>query len=106
MTDTKIPFSRIFWPTLVAIGIALSLGLVFFFLILGGIIGSFSEFGPEPYAVENKSILHVSYHKSITMMLLWCLPVVQKEASKKKMLKMGQVSGSRSDRMRTYGHQK
>jgi protease-4 len=65
MTDTKIPFSRIFWPTLVAIGIALSLGLVFFFLILGGIIGSFSEFGPEPYAIENKSILHVTLKGTI-----------------------------------------
>jgi protease-4 len=65
MTDTKIPFSRIFWPTLVAIGIALSLGLVFFFLILGGIIGSFSEFGPEPYTIENKSILHVTLKGTI-----------------------------------------
>ena len=65
MTDSKIPFSRIFWPTLVAIGIALSLGLVFFFLILGGIIGSFSEFGPEPYAIENKSILHVTLKGTI-----------------------------------------
>ena len=65
MTDTKIPFSRIFWPTLVAIGIALTLGLVFFFLILGGIIGSFSSFGPEPYAVENKSILHVTLKGTI-----------------------------------------
>lgn len=39
-------------------------------------------------------------------MLLWCLRVVQKAASKKKMLKMGQASGSRCDRMQTYGHQK
>jgi protease-4 len=65
MTDSKIPFSRIFWPTLVAIGIALSLGLVFFFLILGGIIGSFSEFGPAPYAIENKSILRVTLDGNI-----------------------------------------
>jgi protease-4 len=65
MTDTKIPFSRIFWPTLVAIGIALSFGLVFFFLILGGIIGSFSDFGPAPYAIENKSILHVTLKGTI-----------------------------------------
>jgi protease-4 len=65
MTDTKIPFSRIFWPTLVAIGIALSFGLVFFFLILGGIIGSFSDFGPAPYAIENKSILHVTLEGNI-----------------------------------------
>lgn len=65
MTDSKIPFSRIFWPTLVAIVIALSLGLVFFFLILGGIIGSFSDFGPAPYALENKSILHVTLEGNI-----------------------------------------
>ena len=65
MTDTKITFSRIFWPTLVAIGISLTLGLVLFFLILGGVIGSFSEFGPEPYAVENKSILHVTLKGTI-----------------------------------------
>ena len=73
MTDTKIPFSRIFWPTLVAIGIALSLGLVFFFLILGGIIGSFSEFGPEPYAIENKSILQIKKKlKKLKIIFDWC----------------------------------
>ena len=58
--ENKIPFSRIFWPSLVAVAIALFLGMVFFFLVLGGIIGSFANFGPAPYAVENASILRMN----------------------------------------------
>lgn len=63
--QTKISFGRIFWPTLVAIGIALFLGMIFFFLVLGGIIGSFSSFGPEPNVLENKSILHLTLEGNI-----------------------------------------
>jgi len=58
--ENKIPFSRIFWPSLVAVAFALFLGMVFFFLVLGGIIGSFANFGPAPYAVENASILRMN----------------------------------------------
>ena len=58
--ENKIPFSRIFWPSLVAVAIALFLGMVFFFLVLGGIIGSFANFGPAPYALENASILRMN----------------------------------------------
>jgi hypothetical protein len=59
MSESRISFGRIFWPTLVALGVALFLGMVVFFLVLGGVIGSFSNFGPEPYAVEKGSILHM-----------------------------------------------
>lgn len=66
MSDTKISFGRIFWPSLVAIGVSLVLGTLFFFLILGGIIGSFAEFGPEPYAVKKESILHLKLEGQIS----------------------------------------
>ena len=65
MSENKIPFSRIFWPSITAVGVALLIGMIFFFLILGGIIGSLSEFGPEPFAVEDKSVLHITLNGTI-----------------------------------------
>ena len=65
MTDFKIPFSRIFWPSLLAIIIAVFVGLFMFLLVIGGIIGSFSEFGPEPIAVNENSILHMQLNGQI-----------------------------------------
>ena len=57
-TESKVSFGKVFWPSLVAIMIASIAGLVFFFLILGGIIGAFSDFGPEPLELKEKTILH------------------------------------------------
>jgi protease-4 len=65
MSDFKIPFSRIFWPSLLAIIIAVFVGLFMFLLVIGGIIGSFSEFGPEPIAVNENSILHMQLNGQI-----------------------------------------
>lgn len=59
MTDTKISFGKIFWPSFLAVFVAGLVGMIFFFLILGGIVGSFSEFGPKPLAIKDKTILHM-----------------------------------------------
>ena len=59
MSETKISFGKIFWPSFLAVFIAGLVGMIFFFLILGGIIGSFGSFGPKPLALEDKTILHV-----------------------------------------------
>ncbi|NBU90064.1 MAG: signal peptide peptidase SppA [Flavobacteriia bacterium] len=64
-TESKVSFGKVFWPSLVAIMIASIAGLVFFFLILGGIIGAFSDFGPEPLALKEKTILHMQLKGSI-----------------------------------------
>jgi protease-4 len=58
-TNNKISFGKVFWPSFLAVFLAGLVGMMFFFLILGGIIGSFSEFGPEPLALEDKTILHL-----------------------------------------------
>jgi protease-4 len=58
-TNNKISFGKVFWPSFLAVFLAGLVGMIFFFLILGGIIGSFSEFGPEPLALEDKTILHL-----------------------------------------------
>lgn len=63
--EPKIPFKKIFWPALVAVGIALMLGVVFFFLVLGGIIGAISNLGPEPYGVESGSVLRINLRGQI-----------------------------------------
>lgn len=59
MTETKISFGKIFWPSFLAVFVAGLVGMIFFFLILGGIVGSFSEFGPKPLAIKDKTILHM-----------------------------------------------
>jgi len=64
-TESKVSFGKVFWPSLVAIMIASIAGLVFFFLILGGIIGAFSDFGPEPLALKEKTILHMQLKGTI-----------------------------------------
>ncbi len=58
-TNNKFSFGKVFWPSFLAVFLAGLVGMIFFFLILGGIIGSFSEFGPEPLALEDKTILHL-----------------------------------------------
>ncbi len=65
MTEGKVSFGKVFWPSLLAIIIASIVGIIFFFLILGGIIGSFSDFGPEPLAIKDKTILQMELKGTI-----------------------------------------
>jgi protease-4 len=60
MPDNKIPFGKIFWPSLLAIFIMTIIALFIFVLIIGGIIGSFGEFGPKPLSLKNNTILHMT----------------------------------------------
>ena len=56
--EKKVTFGRIFWPSLVAMLIASIVGLILFFLILGGVIGGLTE--SPSYSIEDKTILHMS----------------------------------------------
>lgn len=56
--EKKVTFGRIFWPSLVAMLIASILGLILFFLILGGVIGGLTE--TPNYSIKDKTILHMS----------------------------------------------
>lgn len=60
MSDNKITFGKVFWPSLLSVFIVSIIGLLLFFLILGGIIGSFGDFGPKPLAVKDKTVLHMT----------------------------------------------
>jgi protease-4 len=59
MSDQKVSFGKLFWPSFVAVMIAGLVSLLLFFLVLGGIIGSFGNFGPEPLAIRNSTILQL-----------------------------------------------
>jgi protease-4 len=59
MSENRLSFGKLFWPSFLAVFIAGLVGMVFFFLILGGIIGSFGDFGPEPLALQNNTVLHL-----------------------------------------------
>jgi hypothetical protein len=60
MSDQKVSFGKLFWPSFVAVMIAGLVSLFLFFLVLGGVIGSFGDFGPEPLAIKNSTILQLN----------------------------------------------
>lgn len=59
MENSKISFGKIFWPTFVAIAIMTFIGLIFFFLILFGVIGSIAGSGDSSLVIKENSILHM-----------------------------------------------
>ena len=65
MSESKISFGKIFWPSLLAVFIVSIIGILLFFLVLGGIIGSFGEFGPKPLAIKDKTVLHMTLNGEI-----------------------------------------
>ncbi len=64
--EKRITFGRIFWPSFLAVFIMSIIGLLIFTLIIGGIIGSFGEFGPKPLAVKSNTVLHMTLSGEIT----------------------------------------
>ena len=65
MSDNRLSFAKLFWPSFLAVFVAGLVGMVFFFLVLGGIIGSFGDFGPEPLALQNRTVLHLKLSGAI-----------------------------------------
>lgn len=65
MSESRLSFGKLFWPSFLAVFIAGLVGMVFFFLVLGGIIGSFGDFGPEPLALQNNTVLHLQLSGAI-----------------------------------------
>ena len=60
MTDKKIGFGKIFWPSLVAALIVSILGSIIFLLVTAGFISGLSDLKPEPFSVKDKTILHIT----------------------------------------------
>lgn len=58
MSEKKVTFGRVFWPSLVAILVVSIISIVVFFFVLGGIINGIG--GSEPYSVKEKTILHMT----------------------------------------------
>lgn len=65
MSENRLSFGKLFWPSFLAVFVAGLVGMVFFFLVLGGIIGSFGDFGPEPLALQNNTVLHLKLSGTI-----------------------------------------
>jgi protease IV len=63
MTEKKISFAKVFWPSLVAAIIVSILGTVIFFLFLGGFVSSLSE-SPKK-TIEKNTILHLTLNGEI-----------------------------------------
>ena len=65
MSETKIKFSKIFWPSLIAALIVSITGTLIFILGLGGLIGSLANFEKEPIANSDNTILHLTLNGQI-----------------------------------------
>ena len=58
MSDRKVGFGRIFWPSLVAALIVSVLGSIIFVLVVGGFISGLSDVTPKPLLLKDKTVLH------------------------------------------------
>ncbi len=58
MTEKKISFGKIFWPSLVAAIIVSILGSIIFLMMVGGVVNSKLE--DDAYSVEKNTILHIT----------------------------------------------
>jgi protease-4 len=66
MTDKKIGFGKIFWPSLIAALIVSILGSIIFLLITAGLISGFSDLKPEPFSVKENTVLHITLDGEIS----------------------------------------
>lgn len=64
MTDKKISFGRIFWPSFLAVLIVSIVGMLIFFIVLGGTIASFGV--KEVKALPQNTVLHLTLEGNIT----------------------------------------
>lgn len=60
MTQNKIKFGKIFWPSLVAAIIASIIGTIIFILGITGVISGLTNLESKPISVENKTVLHLT----------------------------------------------
>ena len=66
MTDNKIGFGKIFWPSLIAALIVSILGSIIFLLVTAGLISGFSDLKPEPFSVKENTVLHITLDGEIS----------------------------------------
>ncbi len=65
MENSKISFGKIFWPTLLAVAIMTFIGLIFFLLILLGVIGSLAGPIESSTVTKENTILHMKLNGPI-----------------------------------------
>lgn len=64
MSEKKVvTFGRVFWPSLLAVVIVALIGMLIFFSIVGGIIGSFGE--KPSLSISPKTVLHLTLEGNI-----------------------------------------
>jgi len=61
----KIRFGKIFWPSFIAALIVSILGLVLFFLTVGGLISSISDNEPNKVELKDKTVLHLTLDQKV-----------------------------------------
>ncbi|MGC6433957.1 MAG: signal peptide peptidase SppA [Crocinitomicaceae bacterium] len=61
----KIRFGKIFWPSFIAALIVSILGLVLFFLTVGGLISSISDNEPNKIELKDKTVLHLTLDQKV-----------------------------------------
>ncbi len=64
MSEKRVSFGRIFWPSLIATLVVTAIAFMFFLIMIFGVIGSFSG-EEEPKRVADKTILHLELNEII-----------------------------------------
>jgi len=65
MTDKKISFGKVFWPSLVAALIVSVIGTIIFFVVTAGLLSGLTDLKPEPFVVKEKTILRFTLDGNI-----------------------------------------
>ncbi len=65
MTEKKISFGKIFWPSLIAALIVSVVGSIILMVIAGSVIGGLTDMKPAHYSVKDKTVLHVTLSGNI-----------------------------------------
>ena len=63
MSEKKISFGRVFWPTFWSALIVSLLGVLVWFIVIGSFMSSFEQKGME---IKDKTILHLTLEGTIT----------------------------------------
>ncbi|MBL4861712.1 MAG: hypothetical protein JKY09_01675, partial [Crocinitomicaceae bacterium] len=65
MSEKKVTFGRIFWPSLWSALVVSIIGVLIWALVIGSLFSGFGEFGKSSLVVKDKTILHMELNGKI-----------------------------------------
>ncbi len=66
VSESKVKFGKIFWPSLIAAIIVSIIGSIIFLLMVGGVIGGLSGLQSKQVIIEENTIMHITLNGNIS----------------------------------------